>query len=120
MCKRYVQGKNLWIWIRRIAMLKAKKIGWDENMDDPTSQIYIVTVNGTYFKVWEKKHPMLPYDKSQFSHTFNHGALKYEIAIDVYQLKVVWINGPHRGGKHDKVIFHHKGLFNKIRPGKKQ
>jgi hypothetical protein len=44
--------------------------------------------------------------------------LKYEIAVDVYWSKVVWISGPHRGGKHDKAIFH-EGLHNKIRPGKK-
>jgi hypothetical protein len=118
MCERYVRGENLWIWIRRIAIMKQKKIVWDDTMDDPTSQIYIVTVDGTDFKVWEKKHPTLPYDKAQFSHKLNHGALKYEIAVDVYRSKVVWINGPHRGGKHDKVIFHEGGLNRKIRPGK--
>jgi hypothetical protein len=64
---------------------KAKKIVWDESMDNPTIQIFIVTINGTDFNVcWEKKHPILPYDKSQDSQKFNKGALKYEIAVDVY------------------------------------
>ena len=70
-------------------------------------------------KVWESKHPMMPYDKGQFSHKFNHGALKYEIAIDVYRSKVVWISGPHRAGLHDKTIFVEKGLKDKIPLGKK-
>ena len=61
----------------------------------------------------------MPYDKGQFSHKFNHGALKYEIAIDVYRSKVVWISGPHRAGLHDKTIFVEKGLKDKISLGKK-
>ncbi len=46
-------------------------------------------VDGTDFKVWEKKHPAMPIDKGQYSHKFNHGTLKYEIAIDVYESTVV-------------------------------
>jgi hypothetical protein len=117
-CERYVRGENLWRWIRMIAKLKAKKIVWNQSLDDPNSQIFIVTVDGTDFKVWEKKHPTLPIDKAQYSHKFNHGALKYEIAVDVYRSKIVWISGPHRGGKHDKTIFD-EGLKHKIRQGKK-
>jgi hypothetical protein len=41
-------------------------------LDDPTSQIFVVTVDGTDFKVWEKKHATMPYDKAQYSHKFNH------------------------------------------------
>ena len=61
----------------------------------------------------------MPYDKGQYSQKFNHGALKYEIAMDVYRSKVVWISGPHRGGLHDKTIFVEMGLKDKIPLGKK-
>jgi hypothetical protein len=117
-CERKARGEPLWRWVRMLAKLKAKKFVWDASLDDPNSQVFIVSVDGTDFKVWEKKHPTLPIDKGQYSHKFNHGALKYEIAIDIYRSKVVWISGPHRGGKHDKVIFS-EGLQAKIRPGKK-
>ena len=60
----------------------------------------------------------MPYDKGQYSHKFNHGALKYEVAIDAYTSKVVWINGPFRGGEHDKNIYA-GGLREKIPRGKK-
>ncbi len=59
-----------------IAALKANKIIWpEEEYNDPNSQIFIISVDGTDFKVWESKHPMMPYDKGQFSHKFNHMAL---------------------------------------------
>jgi hypothetical protein len=116
-CERNSRGEPLWRWVRMIAALKAKKIVWDESLDDPSSQVFIVTVDGTDFKVWGKKHPHFTIDKGQYSQKFNHGALKYEIAIDVYRSKVVWISGPHRGGKHVKVIFC-EALKDKIRPGK--
>jgi hypothetical protein len=118
-CEKRVQGENLWRWVRMIAALKSKKIVWpEEEYNDPTRQIFIVSVDGTDFKVWERKHPKFPYDKGQYSHKFNHGALKYEIAMDIYRSKVVWISGPHRGGMHDKSIFVDMGLKDKIPVGK--
>jgi hypothetical protein len=118
-CDRNIRGEPLWRWVRMIAALKTKKIVWDESLDDPSSQVFIVSVDGTDFKVWEKKHPLFTIDKGQYSHKYNHGALKYEIAIDVYRSKVVWISGPpHRGGKADKTIFE-EALKGKIQPGKK-
>ena len=60
----------------------------------------------------------MPYDKGTYSHKDNHGALKYEIGIDAYSSKIVWISGPHRGGKHDKTIYT-EALRDKIPPGKK-
>jgi hypothetical protein len=93
-CERRIQGENLWQQVRMIAALKAKDIVWpEEEYYDPTRQIFIVSVDGTDFKVWERKHPKLPYDKGQYLHIFHHGALKYEIAMDIYQSKVVWISG---------------------------
>jgi hypothetical protein len=114
----YCQGKPLWTWIGRIAALKAKKIVWGPHLDSRNTRIYVVTVDGTDFNMWEKKHPTLPRNKQLCSHKFNHAALKYEIALSVYESKCVWISGPHIGGKHDLTIFR-EGLKDKIRPGKK-
>jgi hypothetical protein len=116
---RQVQGENLWKWVKSVAKLKDHKFVWPEDeYNNPNSHIFIITVDGVDFKAWEKKHPTMPYDKGQYSHKFNHGALKYEIAIDAYRSKVVWINGPHRGGEHDKNIYR-MGLKDKIPQGKK-
>jgi hypothetical protein len=59
-CERLVQGDNLWRWVRMIAALKAIKIVCpEEEYNNPHGRIFIISVDGTDFKVWEKKHPML-------------------------------------------------------------
>jgi hypothetical protein len=117
-CDKNASGENIWKWVRRIAILKCKKIVWDDSYDDPRSRLFIFTVDGTDFRVWEKKHPTLSLNTGECSHKFRHGALKYEIACDVYHSKVVWINGPFRGGESDKNIFGF-ALKAKIKHGKK-
>jgi hypothetical protein len=90
MSKSMVEGEKLWRWIRMIAGLKRIKIVWpEEQYNNPRGQIFIISVDGTDFRVWEKKHPLFPYDKGQYSHKYNHGGLKYEIAIDIFTGRVV-------------------------------
>ena len=116
---RQVQGENLWKWVRRIAALKKKKIVWPTaEYEDPLSQVFIVSVDGVDFKCWEAKDPLFPYDKAMYSHKHNNAALKYEIAIDIYRSKVVWISGPHKASIHDKTIYD-GGLRDKIPANKK-
>jgi hypothetical protein len=51
---RQVQGKNLWRWVQMIASLKEKKFVWPEEIyNDPNGRIYMVSVDGVDFKVWE-------------------------------------------------------------------
>jgi hypothetical protein len=119
-CEREVQGHNLWRWVTMIAALKANKIVWPEaEFNDPAGHIFIISVDGTDFRVWEKKHPTFTIDRQQCSHKFKHGALKYEIAIDIYRAKIVWISGPYPGSVHDKTIYIEGGLCDKIPAGKK-
>ena len=105
-CKRLVEGGNLWRWVEQIAKLKAKAIVWPEAYyNDPDSPIYIVTVDGVDYRTWERKHPTYSKDTKSMSHKFKHGALKYEVAVDVFLSKIVWTNGPFLGGVHDGTIF---------------
>ena len=116
---RQVEGENLWRWVKIIAALTAKKIIWpEEEYQDPNTQIFIISVDGVDFRCWEAKHPTMPYDKGMYSHKYKKAALKYEIAIDIFRSKIVWISGPHQGGKHDKVIYL-EDLCGKIPPSKK-
>jgi hypothetical protein len=117
-CERYCRGEPLWRWIAKIAALKAKKIVWDPRLDADNTEIFVLTTDGTDFKMWEKKHPTLPIDRKQCSHKFNHAAVKYEIALSVFEPKCVWISGPHKGAKHDITIFR-EGLKDKVKDGKK-
>jgi hypothetical protein len=117
-CEKYARGQKLWDWVAKIGALHAKKIGWLPRLNDPNSETFILTVDGTDFRMWERKHPTLNIDRSQCSHKFKHGAVKYEIAVSTYLSKICWISGPHAGGKHDLTIFR-EGLKQKIAPGKK-
>jgi hypothetical protein len=115
---RQVQAENLWRWVRMIAALKEKKFVWPEEIyNDPNGQIYIVSVDGVDFKVWEMKHPTMTIDKGGYSHKFNYCALKYEIAMDIFTSKVVWILGWRKAGVHDKAVFTVMGLKAKILQG---
>jgi hypothetical protein len=77
----YCRGKPLWHWIGKFASLKAKKIVWDPSLDSSDTEIFVISIDGTDFKTWEKKRETMPVDIGQMSHTFNHGAIKYEIAM---------------------------------------
>lgn len=117
MCEKYARGKKLWKWVAKIAALKGKKIVWNPEFEDEKSAIFIISIDGTDFRIWETKHATLPIDRGIFSKKFNHGAVKYEIAIDVNKAQVVWINGPFRGGKHDMDIYR-QGLQARMPKGK--
>jgi len=116
--KRMVQGENLWRWVKVLSNLKQIKIVWPEEAFNSSRQVFIVSVDGVDFRCWEKSSPEFNVDRGQYSHKFNHGALKYEIAIDPYASRVVWINGPFPGSVHDRTIFM-ESLNEKIPPGKK-
>lgn len=118
MCEKYARGKKVWRWVGKIAGLKGKKIVWDEKKYSSANEaIFIITIDGTDFKIWEPKHPSMPLDKGFYSKKFAHGAVKYEIAVDLYSSKCVWINGPFRGGFNDKSMYE-SGLRDKIPKGK--
>jgi hypothetical protein len=65
--------------------LKALKIVWDPRLKSVDSEIFVVTVTGTDFRVNEKKHPRFNQDKGQCSKKFNHCAAKYEVAVSVFR-----------------------------------
>jgi hypothetical protein len=45
-------------------------------------------------------------------------AVKYEVAISIFKNKVVYINGPFRGGEHDLTMLRKGNLLNLIVDGK--
>jgi hypothetical protein len=110
-CHHYCTGKELWKWVKRIAALKPKKIVWDENIE---GKIFLITVDGTDFKVHETRHPTLPRDNGMCSHKMKHAAAKYEVALSVHEPKCVHIAGPFKGGVHDLEMFRRGGLKAKM------
>ena len=116
-CERLSRGEPLWRWVRKIAALKEEHIVWDCRLDREDTETFIISVDGTDYRAQEKSNEELNVDKKQYSKKFNHGGLKYEIAVGIASGKVVWVSGPHRGGKNDQTIFQ-EGLQAKIKAGK--
>jgi len=107
---KYSQGKHLWKWITKIQSMKAKVITWD----CVKSERFPITVDGVDCRVWEpRKHCPFPIDPTYSSHKMKHAAFKYELGVSVYHQKLVWINGPFKGGTNDITIFQ-SGLNRKI------
>lgn len=101
--KNAAHGATFWAWVERLASLKDIKIVWPTYSQN---RFYLVSVDGIDFRTWEKKHPTLSRNPKNSSHKFgNKCAVKYEIALDTFESRCLWINGPFRGGKADITIF---------------
>ena len=104
-CERYARGAPVWNWVEKISQLADIKIVWPERFDDPNAEIFIVSDDGTDFMTWETPTEDNNIDTKAFSQKFNKAAFRYEIAIAIFESRVVWIRGPFRGGKSDKWTF---------------
>ena len=81
------------------------------SLNDPNSEEFIITIDGTDCRIWEKQHDLFPVDTKLCSSKFNHAAYKYELALAIRHNKIVWVNGPFKaGGKHDITVFREEGL----------
>jgi hypothetical protein len=67
-CKRYLEGKELWYWPTKIGTLKDKKIVWSSDLNSYNTAIIALSVDGVNYQSWEKKHPTLNKDPSFYDH----------------------------------------------------
>lgn len=118
--EKETRGEPLWRWVRKIQALLPTKIKFIDRFDDddPNNELFIIGVDGTDCKTWERQHELFPMDRQLMSHKFKHAALKYEIGVAVYENKIVWCNGPFPGGRHDLTIFRDDGLKERMPEGK--
>mmetsp|Transcript_19902 Transcript_19902/g.47919 ORF Transcript_19902/g.47919 Transcript_19902/m.47919 type:complete len:171 (-) Transcript_19902:70-582(-) len=56
------------------------------------------------------KREKRPMDTKEASVKLKHASWKYELAIGIVSGLIHWVNGPFRGGKHDRTIFREDGL----------
>jgi hypothetical protein len=106
-----------WVWfiVEKIALLMDEVICWPEswnnadNEEDPISQtIFTITVDGTHCRIEEPAHEDFSENTRYFSHKFKCAAYDYEIAISIFEDRVVWAAGPYPAGTNDITIFRHK------------
>jgi hypothetical protein len=106
-----------WVWfiVEKIALLKPEVICWPEswnnadNPQDSTSQtIFIISVDGTHCRIQEPTWKSFSENTQFFSHKFKEAAYDYEIAISIFENKVVWAAGPYPAGTNDITVFRRK------------
>lgn len=103
--EHYTRGKPFWKWVGRIAALLPTKIKWMPELDDPNGEIFIVSVDGVDCRTDERRdHAVFNINNKRCSHKFKHAALRYEVAVAIYDEKIVWVNGPFIAGKTDLQI----------------
>ena len=123
MNEQEISGKRFWKWVERLAALKKKVIVWpEEKFMSPESAKIVLSLDCTDCQIEEPKHPTLNQDSGYSSHKFKKAGLRYEIALDLHEPKIVWINGPYKAGSYqDITIFKKKGLKDLMLklPGKK-
>ena len=113
-CDRTARDWTWWM-IKKIAALKEAKIVWPESFDT----IFTVSVDGTHCPIQEPYDPIKPRDTTYFSVKHGGVGLNYEVAIDIFEHRCVWMKGPYKASVHDMKIFKKKGLKDQIPAGKK-
>jgi hypothetical protein len=114
MCLDYCQGKQIWKWIGRCAILMEKKIVWDASLDAEDTEMFCISMDGVDFPMWERQHPLYPVDSKACSHKFKGCGAKYLIALSTFWSKCVFISGPFRGGMSDIDMTRESGLMDKL------
>jgi hypothetical protein len=73
------------------------------------------TVDGVHCKTQE----VGGFNPQYFSHKFKSAGLAYEIVIDIYSQRILWINGPFPAGTHNDLKMFRDRLQEMIPPGHK-
>ena len=109
-------------WVRffvdKISSLLPQQVVWPEPNEWQTT--FIISVDCVNFGTLETRHPTLHKDKKLFDRKGGKAGLTYEIALHLWENRIVWINGPfppNDGG--DRAIFVNEGLEAAIPDGKK-
>jgi hypothetical protein len=67
--------------------------------------VWIGTVDGTHVKTIEPSHLDFPKDPKAFSYKNQAAGLSYEIALSLWESRIIWMNGPFLASVHDTTIF---------------
>ena len=75
-------------------------------------------MDGVQFTFHEVKHPTLSKDPDYFAHKLNGPGLGYELALSIYESKLIWIRKNKKTSDIDRETYRAK-LKKKIPAGKK-
>jgi hypothetical protein len=85
-----------------LQLLKRIKIVWAcDDTENPPQEIFVFSVDGIHCKILE--HHTEP-NKKWCSYKMKCAGVVYELAISIYDGKLIWINGPFPGGTTDLIV----------------
>jgi len=118
--KREIHSESFWKWISKIGALTEDKVVWDERFGDDNYAIFIASMDGVDFDVWEKPSERYNIDKGLMSYKSRHGALRYLIALSLWESKCVFIDGPVKAGTVNDIALFRRELKQRMLelPGK--
>jgi hypothetical protein len=116
-CTEKTIAKHVWAYTRAIEALAQTKIVWPFEDDNMPQEIFIATVDGVHFKVYEMRQAP---SKNMKGSKLGGAAVGYELAISIWKDNLVWINGPFPAGESDLVVYQKPGgLKSKVPQGKR-
>jgi len=108
LCKDTVRPRA-WTYVCKIAMLKFEKITWPEEWYCNGHPIFLFSVDGTHLDICEPMHPTMSKNPDYYSHKSKNPAYNYELALSLWESRIVWINGPYPASVHDISVFRMEG-----------
>lgn len=90
-----------WEYTKKIAGLKAYKIIWPQMFDT----VFTVTIDGTHCRINEPRDPHMRKNPRWYSHKDHHAGLNYELAISIFENKVVHCSTQTKASVHDITTF---------------
>jgi len=107
--------KWCWYFVEHIAALRDEKIVWPG--DNEWTTIFIISVDGVQCRFHEVKHAVLSKDPAYFAHKFNGPGLGYELALHLFEPRLVWLRKNEKTKDSDLKAYRQQ-LKNMIPPGK--
>ena len=82
---RMTTRNRVWFWVNQIASLKPNKIVWPDDWDTT----FIISLDGTHFKIQEPTHGTLRLDPSWYSHKHGSAGHNVQIVLAIFENKCV-------------------------------
>jgi len=111
--------KWCWFFVEKIRALKAALIVWPQDHEWGATN-FIISVDGVHCLYHEEKHPTMAINPQLFDHKSNGPGLSYELALDLWSSRLVWMAHHPVTKNNDRRNFCCPGgLRSKIPEGKK-
>ena len=105
-----------WFYTSKIRALKHEKIVWPgTNGHWKDDDKWVMTVDGTHLRTLEPGDSDVPKDPAYFSFKHHTAGFNYEVGIDLFESRCIWLSGPWKAGLYnDRKVFKEKGLKQKL------